>query len=118
MQLRSPMARRGERLHELAARMRLRHPQTAVQRARADTRASALQLSDGYVNAIEKRRAHLTGLARALNAVSPLATLERGYAILLDPTSGRVLRKVADASPGQRLDARLADGTLPLRVLE
>ena len=118
MQLRSSMVRRGERLRELAARLRLRHPQAALQRALAEARASALRLSDQYANAIDKRRAHLTGLARALNAVSPLATLERGYAILLDPADGRVLRATADASPGQRIDARLADGTLPLRVLE
>ena len=70
----------------------------------------------GYTNAIEQRRLRLTGLARALNAVSPLATLERGYAILIDPASSRVVRTTTDASPGQRIDARLVDGTLPLRI--
>jgi exodeoxyribonuclease VII large subunit len=116
LQLRAPLARRGERLHELAARLRLRHPQAALQRALTDAKGSALRLSGSYAHAIEQRRGHLTGLARALNAVSPLATLERGYAILLDPTSGRVLRTTADATPGQRIDARLVDGKLPLRV--
>lgn len=118
LQLRAPLARRGERLHELAARLRLLHPQAALQRARAEAKASALYLSDSYINTIGQRRLHLAGLGRALNAVSPLATLERGYAILLDPTNGRVLRTTEDASPGQRIDARLVDGTLPLQVLE
>ena len=53
---------------------------------------------------------------RALQAVSPLATLERGYAILLD-AEGRVLRRAADACAGDRLQARLADGSLRLRVV-
>ena len=118
MQLRSPLARRGERLRELAARLRLRHPQAALQRASTQAKTSALNLSDSYIQALEQRRLHVIGLARALDAVSPLATLERGYTILLDPTSGLVLRTTADASPGQRIDARMVDGTLPLRVLE
>jgi exodeoxyribonuclease VII large subunit len=118
LQLRTPFVRRGERLSELAARMRLRHPQAALQRALAEIKTSALNLSNSYINAIEQRRLHLTGLARALSAVSPLATLERGYVILLDPISGRVLRTTVDTSPGQRVDARMADGILPLRVLE
>ncbi|MGY0505350.1 exodeoxyribonuclease VII large subunit [Luteimonas sp. e5] len=57
----------------------------------------------------------LTGLARALEAVSPLATVARGYAILRH-ADGRVVRRVDDAAPGDALSARLADGELRLRV--
>ena len=116
MQLRSPLARRAERLRELAARLRLRHPQALLQDAIAGLKTFTVNLQRGYTDAVEQRRLHLTGLVRALNAVSPLATLERGYAILIDPASGRVVRTTTDASPGQRIDARLVDGTLPLRV--
>jgi exodeoxyribonuclease VII large subunit len=49
--------------------------------------------------------------------VSPLATLERGYAIVFDAT-GNVLRSTAAVSPGERLRVRLADGELPLQVLD
>ncbi len=118
MQLRSPLARRHDRLRDLAARLRLRHPQTALQSALAGIESSAANLQRSYVDSLEQRHLRLGGLGRALNAVSPLATLERGYAILLDPASGRVIRATTDAAPGQRVDARLLDGTLPLRVLE
>ena len=57
----------------------------------------------------------LLQIARALHAVSPLATLERGYAIVFDD-AGRVLRSVAAAQPGNRLTARLADGELRVKV--
>ena len=40
-----------------------------------------------------------------------LATLGRGYAILQTPDR-RVVRSVLDVAPGDRLEARLADGTL------
>ena len=58
---------------------------------------------------------HLRGLARSLHAVSPLATVARGYAIL-QHEDGRVVRRVGDAGVGERLNARLQDGHLPLRV--
>ncbi|BCT91173.1 exodeoxyribonuclease 7 large subunit [Lysobacter helvus] len=59
---------------------------------------------------------HLRGLARSLEAVSPLATVARGYSILLRD-DGHVVRGVNDAKVGDRVQARLADGTLPLRVI-
>jgi exodeoxyribonuclease VII large subunit len=116
MQLRSPLARRGERLRDLVARLHMRHPQAALHQARTGIRTVAATLQRDTLDALAQRRLRLAGLGRALNAVSPLATLERGYAILLDPASGRVIRSTADAAPGQRVDARLVDGTLPLRV--
>ena len=59
----------------------------------------------------------LRGLARSLETVSPIATVARGYAILRHP-DGRVVRSALDATPGDRLDARLVDGTLPLKVID
>jgi exodeoxyribonuclease VII large subunit len=60
---------------------------------------------------------HLRGIARSLEAVSPLATVARGYAIL-QHDDGRVIRSVQDARAGDRVTARLGDGRLPLRVIE
>ncbi|MUV14258.1 exodeoxyribonuclease VII large subunit [Noviluteimonas gilva] len=60
---------------------------------------------------------HLRGLARSLEAVSPLATVARGYAIL-QRDDGHVIRSVQDVQAGQRVRARLGDGTLPLRVID
>jgi len=63
----------------------------------------------------ERRNLHLAELARALNAVSPLDVLKRGYAILFDE-SGRVLRSATGVRGGERVRARLADGELELKV--
>lgn len=59
----------------------------------------------------------LRALARSLSAISPLATVARGYAILQQP-DGRVVRSTNDAAPGDVLDARVTDGALKLRVIE
>ena len=57
----------------------------------------------------------VAGLARALAAISPLATVARGYAIL-HHEDGHLVRSVLDAKPGDPIRAQLADGELQLRV--
>ncbi len=58
--------------------------------------------------------AHHRARARAL---SPLATLRRGYAVLQD-ADGHVVASVADVRPGQRVSARVADGRVLADVTE
>ncbi|HEV8193009.1 MAG TPA: exodeoxyribonuclease VII large subunit, partial [Ktedonobacterales bacterium] len=43
--------------------------------------------------------------------LSPLLTLERGYAIVRREPDGTVVRSVAQVPPGERLRIRVADGT-------
>ena len=62
------------------------------------------------------RRQRLELAARALHAVSPLATLERGYAIVADAT-GKLLQDTASIRPGDRIGARLARGRLSAEVV-
>ena len=54
--------------------------------------------------------------ARGLKSVSPLATLERGYAIVEDTTTGRVLTSAAQTAKGNAIRARLASGELTATV--
>ena len=57
--------------------------------------------------------AHRLQLAmRGLHAVSPLATLDRGYAIVEDAENGKVLVSASDATVGSDIRARLASGEL------
>jgi exodeoxyribonuclease VII large subunit len=55
-------------------------------------------------------------LAR-VTALSPAATLERGYAVLQD-AGGHVVRRSADVALGDRLRARLAEGELTVQVVD
>ena len=125
--------RQGEGLRRLAAawqrriaadRARLRHADAVLRAAHPQRRLARLQerlalLGPRPQVAVGRRLAadalRLRALARTLHTVSPLATVARGYAILQQP-DGRVVRSVLDAAPGDRLDARLADGTLVVRV--
>lgn len=53
---------------------------------------------------------------RALQSVSPLATLERGYAIVSDADSGKILTDSSATKPGRKITARMARGSLTATV--
>ena len=54
-------------------------------------------------------RARWRGLDQALNTVSPLAVLARGYAVVTTP-AGQVVRSVQQVRPGDELRVRVSDG--------
>lgn len=59
---------------------------------------------------VPRRRERLSALAAVADALSPLHTLGRGYALLL--REGRPLTRAAQIAPGEEFTARLQDGSL------
>jgi len=66
---------------------------------------------------LERRMHQLSAVSGQLDALSPLRTLERGYAVARD-AEGRVLRHVAQLPPGLAFRLRVVDGEVPARVRE
>ncbi len=64
---------------------------------------------------LASRSARLENASGRLDALSPLATLSRGYAVPLD-RAGRVLRNVAGFPHGSSFDLRVVDGRVECRV--
>jgi len=62
-------------------------------------------------NQILGHKVRVERLTTALEALSPLAILERGYALLFDE-SGKLLRDARRAKAGDEISAKLAKGTL------
>ena len=115
--LREQVRMRATRLDRLHARLVAQHPRQRLhllQRRLAEHERSLRQCMS---HRIERSHLILRQSARALHAVSPLATLERGYAIVFD-REGHVLRDAAQAPPGTSLRARLAEGELFLQVTD
>jgi exodeoxyribonuclease VII large subunit len=73
------------------------------------------ELYRAWRQALSSRREKLLPLVRTLNAVSPLATLQRGYAIV-SVDGGDILRNAADVKPGTIIEARLAHGRVRAKV--
>ena len=67
----------------------------------------------------DRLRDRFDALARALNAVSPLATLKRGFAIVAKPDGtrwGQPVTSIRQIAAGDTVQAHLADGTLRAKV--
>jgi exodeoxyribonuclease VII large subunit len=96
-------------LRRLSPQSRLRERRLQVARAReklaAGMRARLIHTEQRWFRA-----------AKVLNAVSPLATLERGYAIAERADNGALLRTAGQVRPGDGIYLRLARGRVDCRV--
>jgi exodeoxyribonuclease VII large subunit len=72
-------------------------------------------LEQNLHNRLRREKTMLSELGAALNALSPLSVLGRGYAVLTDE-SGKAVDETAKAVVGQKIRATLKDGALDLRV--
>lgn len=106
--------RRAGMLH-LDAVLRQHSPamRLAAARGRLDTAHTAM--SSALRQRLESCHARLEIAARTLDAVSPLATLRRGYAIVTND-AGRVVTDARDIAVGALLHARLAQGAVRARI--
>ncbi|MNZ82185.1 Exodeoxyribonuclease 7 large subunit [compost metagenome] len=105
----------SERLARLDTRLAGQHPERLLGLLRQRLEHLGQRLPRAMHAGLRERRQKLEAAAQTLQVVSPLATLGRGYSILLDDR-GRAVRRAADTAPGQRLTARLHEGELALRV--
>lgn len=64
---------------------------------------------------LENAGATVRAQAAAVRALSPAATLERGYAVV-QTSAGTVVRAARETAPGQGLQVRLAEGALAVTV--
>ena len=99
---------------------RLRQRTSSVVGNLLDREVVALDTRRSRARAIVSSRldsAHndITHLAARVRALSPAATLERGYAIVLAP-DGSIVRASTDTVAGDLLDIRVAAGRLQAQV--
>lgn len=110
--------RRLARCDTLAARLRQQNPAARLQRLQALTAQLAQRLKYCINIQLSVWREKLAGATRALDTVSPLATLQRGYSITLSAGTGKVVHQAADTAVGDLLETRLARGRVVSQVCE
>lgn len=100
---------------------RRRRLTTSIQRrsesAARDLGATARDMRNAALRATERRRSNVAGAAARLNALSPLATLARGYAVARSD-DGRTLTSSSDFGRGDSFRLMLHDGSIRARVEE
>ena len=113
--LREVLSSRRALLNDRQSRLWQASPLGHVRDAAARHAALAVRLQAAQLSQLRRSRERLLPLVRTLHAVSPLATLERGYAIV-STEDGKILRDAATAPPGTIIEARLAAGRVRAKV--
>lgn len=104
------------RFAPMSLRLAAAHPRPRLLALEAASRHARERLQRSLGLHLNEQASRLLHLAHALETLSPLATLQRGYAILFDE-QGRSLRSAAGLKPGEAIRARLPDAQLHLRLL-
>ena len=105
----------GQRLNSLARRRGLENPLSFVQDKRMLTGHLQRHLAARGEALLTGSRGRLGALSAALDAMSPLKVLARGYA-LASGEDGRPLYSVAERRAGDQVTVSLKDGQLDCRV--
>ena len=100
---------------ELAGAVLRHDPRQQLAQARGRYQACRTRLDRTLERTIDAARARLGALDARLNSLSPLAVLDRGYALVLDAQGGLV-RSVRQLSPGNAVTTRLSDGSFTSQV--
>ena len=85
-------------------------PQTWIdqRRQRVDDLSHVAQTT--VVHRLSLGHARFNGLSSRLSALNPEATLARGYAVVRRTDDGRVVSRIGQVAPGDRLSVRVSDG--------
>lgn len=113
---RGALDQRGARLARLAARLERQSPRERLATLRTRERHLSRRLDLAITHQLERQQARLGAAGRALDAVGPMATLRRGYAIVTREEDGRLVTSASQVGPGDRLRTRLAEGEVLSRV--
>ena len=107
--------RAQQRWRYLQMRLLAVQPGAAIRSSRERTAALRLRLQAAMSTHLQQRNAALNATESLLRSLSPLAVLERGYAIVRN-AAGEVLVDAQGLRPGDTLDVRLAQGRVDAQV--
>src|SRR5580692_4482604 len=99
------------RFEILAAAIRHYDVRRALSGMRKDLDARVIAMISATRNSLVERKVRLERMDTALHALSPLAILERGYALVFD-AAGNLLKDAGKVKAGDEISARLAKGTV------
>ncbi len=118
LSLQSQLRHKEARLAGLNAHLLRYSPAPRIRQLGLDCSESLRRLRTAVEHRLSLYQARVHALMRELDAVSPLATLERGYGIVTVTETGKVLYDAAEVHAGDRIEARLAHGSLSCTVDE
>ncbi|MEO0367456.1 MAG: exodeoxyribonuclease VII large subunit [Pseudomonadota bacterium] len=104
-------------LQRVTLRLQTHSPSTQVAAYQQRLHNIAEKMQTKQQNALSHYRRGLESIGAQLNAISPLATLQRGYSISRDD-KGNILRVADDSQLDAEINVQLSEGALHCRVLK
>lgn len=104
------LAREAEMLNLITSRPVLQKPTATIEQQNAGLEAALARMRASLTQILARQQAEVGALEAKLATLSPVATLERGYAILRTP-SGAILSSAKQMKSGDLLEGMLAEGT-------
>lgn len=114
-QMITTVERRNTAVFHLMKRLSMVHPSIQLQRHKLELVDLEQRLGRAMGVLLDRKQQRWKNALQLLNIVSPLNTLERGYAIVTD-SQQQIIRHADEASPGDKVTARLMDGSLQCTV--
>ncbi|WNN47591.1 exodeoxyribonuclease VII large subunit [Siccibacter colletis] len=109
------LRRSSQRQQRAEQRLNQQHPQGRLHRAQNRYQQLEYRLSQTIAARLSSTRERFGSALTHLEAVSPLATLARGYSVTTAP-DGAVLKQTRQAQPGDVLTTRVQDGWVESEV--
>jgi len=113
--LSSRLRRLHRQVDDLGAAVLRHDPRQRLAHARQHFAAGGTRLDRAMERMLHEEKTRLHALDARLHSLSPLAVLDRGYALVLDE-QGALVRSAQRVVPGERVFTRLSDGTFTSRV--
>lgn len=102
-------------VENLQQRLLNQSPSDKVETAKDNLQKEFHKLTLSMRHHLENKQQQLVRNAQTLEAVSPLATLTRGYAIVSDDQNA-IVRSITEVNPGETLKTKLPDGYIHSQV--
>ena len=99
-------------LNEALAQLKQATPGHQINRTELQRQALVQRLHAAINSLLQTRQRQLAVACKSLDTISPLATLDRGYAIVTRQADDHVLHKASAVKVGEHIEARLAKGRL------
>ena len=93
-------------------------PTLKIQKAISHLSEMQLKITISTKSSLTKFNSQLTALGKTLDSLSPLKTLDRGYAVARDSKTKKIISNSEKVSINSRIDIKLAKGEIAAKVIE
>ena len=93
-------------------------PKLKIQKAISHLSEMQLKITTSTKSSLTKFNSQLTALGKTLDSLSPLKTLDRGYAVARDSKTKKIISNSKKVSINSRIDIKLAKGEIAAKVIE